>query len=65
MERLEQAMPKTISLYPNEWEMVDKIAQEIGVHSRSGAIRMVIREWLKWKRFASGLQVSETEATEA
>ena len=40
-----QVEPRTVTLYPEDWEIVDQVAQSTRQRSRSGALRFIIAEY--------------------
>ena len=45
----ELAVGKNVSLYPSEWMMLDQIAKDYGLGSRSAAVRYILHNWAKMK----------------
>jgi len=41
----EQVVPRNVSLYPNDWAVVNQVAKDTGQRSYSGALRFIITDW--------------------
>lgn len=55
----EKAIPKNISLYPQDWAIVKDVAQTAGM-SISQAIRSIIRDWQRMKDTAKNQELEVT-----
>jgi hypothetical protein len=46
---MEQAkiVPKTVSLYPDDWAVVQQVAKDTGQRSMSGGLRFIIADWAR------------------
>lgn len=45
----EKVIPKNISLYPEDWEIVEQETGPMGMKTSQG-VRYIIREWLRLKK---------------
>ena len=43
----EQVVPRNVSLYPNDWAVVNQVAKDTGQRSYSGALRYIITDWTR------------------
>lgn len=41
----EKVEAHTLSLYPSDWDSLNKVARETGARSISGALRIILQEW--------------------
>ena len=46
----EQVIPRNISMYPEDWAIVDEVRKQYGYQGRSGAVRFIIRDWARLRR---------------
>jgi hypothetical protein len=60
----EKVVPKNISLYPEDWEIVEQETGPMGMKTSQG-VRYIIREWLRFKKGAGIGPQKRQEATEA
>lgn len=40
-----KSVNRNVSMYPSDWELVERVAHETGVRGVSAALRIIIREW--------------------
>lgn len=50
MTQDKHSKPRSISMYPFEWEQVTQVAQRTGVRTLSAALRIIISEWADLQR---------------
>ncbi|MBN1658282.1 MAG: hypothetical protein JXA93_07775 [Anaerolineae bacterium] len=50
MKKEEQAERKTISMYQTQWDVLRRLAKDMGLGSISAANRVVINEWAQMDR---------------
>ena len=48
MER-DLAVPGNVTLYPEDWKIIDEVAERTRLRSRSGAMRFIIAEYQRLK----------------
>jgi hypothetical protein len=44
-----RAIPRNISMYPDQWALVEAVAQDAGKLSLSAAVRLILSEWQQLK----------------
>ena len=44
-----RAFGRNISMYPDQWALVESVAQEAGTPSLSAAVRLILSEWQQLK----------------
>jgi len=55
-----RAEATNVTLYPDDWKIVDQVAQDYGHQGRSGALRYIIRDWARMKEQEAQAQQSPT-----
>ena len=40
-----KVVPRNVSLYPQDWHDIQRVAQRTGVRSISAALRFILQEW--------------------
>lgn len=53
--------PKTITMYPEDWETVSQFAQTSGVKTLSAAMRIILQEWRRVQLVNSLRKLDEVE----
>jgi len=41
---------RNVSMYPDDWRVVERVARESNVKTLSGALRIIIQQWLHMRR---------------
>jgi hypothetical protein len=49
-----RAIPRNVSMYPDQWALVESVAEDAGKLSLSAALRLILSEWQQLK--AAGCQ---------
>lgn len=49
MNKRERVSGAAVTLYPQDWAMIDQYAKDQGFFSRSAALRQILAEWLAFK----------------
>lgn len=45
----DKAVPKNVSMYQEQWTLVDQVAAATGLNSTSAAVRFIISEYFRLK----------------
>ena len=53
--------PRTITMYPEDWETISRFAQTSGVKTLSAAMRIILQEWRRMQVVNSPRKLDEVE----
>lgn len=58
MEKVER---RNISMYPAEWQVVERVDQQHGLQNTSAALRMIVNDWERRQSHECRPQASKPE----
>lgn len=50
----DKSMPKTVSMYPEQWDLVEEVNDRFGFRNTSTALRFIINDYLRLKGQTEG-----------